>query len=104
MSSTFRAELMNAYQRALIFTSMEDISAIDVLGEIAGGQFGSEQIKWRVEVANFLYRNLLGGFIKLKSVPGLAYQKSTHSELRELFLSKSPECSGWVSNSLQPTI
>lgn len=83
--------LAKAYQKGLIFAALEDFSAVDVMGDIHGGQFGASPDAWRKAVADFIYRNMAGGLLQIKSGFDIVPPEITPTEFHKLLLTTNPE-------------
>ena len=83
--------LAKAYQKGLVFAALEDFSAVDVMGDIHGGQFGVSPDAWRNSVADFIYRNVAGGLLQIKSGLDIVPPEISPTELHKLLLTTNPD-------------
>jgi hypothetical protein len=78
-----------AYQRSLIYLSLEDCSATFLLAEYAGGLSGANLEKWKATTIEFLIRNLNGKLISTSVMPS-SVEAFDDQELCDLFFKTDP--------------
>ncbi|MEN5182081.1 hypothetical protein ABE501_20195 [Comamonas testosteroni] len=82
-------ELRYAYQKALIYASLDDFTPAAALGNIYGGFDGVDSCRWASTSLTFLCRNLITGLIcfnKMQSKYALMPQNLLHKRMQLEYL------------------
>lgn len=83
--------MATSYQRTLIYIGLEDISAVFMLPDVAGGQGVNKNGFWVAAVARFLRLNLSCNFIEIAERGGLIGDEESPRLIESIYLKSHPE-------------
>lgn len=91
------------YQKTLIYCGLEDMSASEMLTDLYGGQYGSDEENWRKEVALFLFYSVRSKLLIPKDDFGLLGDKSPNKIMERYANTFSGEDLLWMGVQFQAT-